>query len=100
MVAASTAAEGSQMTSISIQVPRTIAAPRGAWIAAAAFARLLQILHIGRMERTERRERVEMQHDLARVRRYAQQMMDVDPRFASDLFAAADRYDRDQGAGN
>jgi hypothetical protein len=87
------------MTTITVQAPAKIAAPRGAWIAAAAFARLLQILHIGRMERSERRRRVERENDLASVRRYAQQMMEIDPRFASDLFAAADRHELAEMAG-
>ena len=88
------------MTSITVQVPRKIAAPRGAWIAAAAFARLLQILHISKMERTERQQRRQLETDAARVRRYAQQMMELDPRFASDLFAAADRHERDELIGH
>jgi hypothetical protein len=88
------------MSSITIQVPRTVTAPRGAWIAAAAFARLLQILHIGRAEQAERRQSRQDAHDLANVRRYAQQMMEHDPRYASDLFAAADRHERDLAARN
>ena len=81
------------MTSLTVQVPRKTAAPRGAWIAAAAFARLLQILHISKMERSKRQRRTQRETDAASVRRYAQQMMELDPRFASDLFAAADRHE-------
>jgi hypothetical protein len=82
------------MTSLTVQVPRKVPTPRGAWVAAAAFARLLQVLHINRAARAERFERTRRESDASRVRRYAQQMMEQDPRFASDLFAAADRHER------
>jgi hypothetical protein len=34
------------------------------------------------------------QAEAARVRQYAQEVMGQDPRFAADLFAAADRHER------
>ncbi len=81
------------MTTLTVSRPITIAAPRGAWLAAAVFARLLQAFQQSYDARVARRERTEHESDVARLRRYATQMLDTDPRFASDLFAAADRHD-------
>ena len=83
------------MTNLTISRPIAIAVPRGAWLAAALFCRLLQALERSSDARAQRRERMARVSDAARVRRCAQQMMDIDPRCASDLFAAADRHDRD-----
>ena len=87
------------MTTLTVHVPTRIAAPRAAWIAAAAFARVLQVLHISQRARSERKQRSRSESDVAGVRRYAQQMMEIDPRFASELFAAADRHEADEEAG-
>ncbi len=87
------------MTSLTVHVPAKINAPRGAWLAAAVFARLLQALHISKTVRSGQRQRRQLENDAARVRRFAQQMMAFDPRFASDLFAAADRAERADSAG-
>ena len=83
------------MATLTVNVPAKTRMPRGAWLAAAAFARVLQMFEARRVARAERRERQRRETDCAGVRRYAQQMMEVDPRFASDLFAAADRGERD-----
>ena len=81
------------MTTLTVQVPAKVAVPRGAWIAAAAFTRLLQVLHLKRSARAERDERQQRQREAARVRRHAQRMMEIDPRYACDLLAAADRHE-------
>ena len=45
-------------------------------------------------QRAESRQFADRQSKAARVRTYAQQIMGHDPRFAADLFAAADRHER------
>ena len=66
-------------------------APR---FATAAFTRLLRVLARRREARAKARERLARESDATRVRRLAQQMRYVDPSFAADLFAAAERHDR------
>lgn len=82
------------MTTLIVTVPDKVRMPYGAWLAAAAFSRVLQLIESARIARARRRERLAHESDCASVRRYAQQMMEMDPRFAGDLFAAADRSER------
>jgi hypothetical protein len=85
------------MTTISVQTPVHVAAPRGAALAAWAFQALssaLARLSASRLERAERRAYASRIGDAASVRRYAQQVAPDDPRFAADLFSAADRHER------
>ena len=77
-----------------VSPPLKTATPRGARFAAAALTRLLQVLVHRREARAQARERLARESDATRVRRLAQQMRCVDPSFAEDLFAAADRHDR------
>ncbi len=94
MAAAEGVFESCPMTTMIVTVPDKTRMPYGAWLAAAAFSRLLQIIESARIARQVRRERLLREADCASVRRYAQEMMELDPRFASDLFAAADRSER------
>lgn len=81
------------MSHIALHVPGPVAAPRGAALAAALFALLLEALRRGfaaffgapdaRMRRLAEAES---------VRRYATSLAHSDPALASDLFAAADRH--------
>jgi len=84
------------MSIISIQAPRHVAAPRGAAFAAWAFQvirKIISRLSAARQERTDHRGYAARVVDAASVRRYAQQVMQYDARFAADLFAAADRHE-------
>lgn len=84
------------MASISIHTPNHVAAPRGAALAAGVMAALLHgIEKIGQwrtaaMARRSENRRVK---DASALRRYAYQFLGDDPRFASDLLAAADRHE-------
>lgn len=82
------------MTTITIHTPAQIAAPRGSRIAAVWFGRLLTRLGDLAEQRTERRAAATRVMEACEVRAYAQQIAHEDPRFAADLFAAADRHER------
>ena len=86
------------MTTIAVHTPSTVAAPRGAALAADLFARLLHGLEaIGRARAAAavRRQGASRATEVAQLRRYAQQWVNHDPRFAADLLAAADRHEDD-----
>jgi len=81
------------MTSITIQKPATVRVPRGAPVAAEIAFRVLDT--IGSFFKAHRAQRAAAARiaEANAVRRYAQQVQRNDPRFASDLFAAADRHE-------
>lgn len=81
------------MTTITVNTPVKVAAPRGSRIAAVWFGRLLTRLGQLAEQRTERRAQEDRLREASEVRTYAQAMMAQDPRFAADLFAAADRHE-------
>jgi hypothetical protein len=82
------------MTTITVNTPAQVAEPRGARWAAATFARLLKWLQTSAAQRDLQRVALSRNAEAARVRQYAQEVMAQDPRFAADLFAAADRHER------
>lgn len=85
------------MTTITVQSPRTVATPRGAVLGAWLFQRAIaavQRLNQTRREHVEQRVLAARISDASSVRRYAQNVIQYDPRFAADLFAAADRHER------
>ncbi len=85
------------MTTITVQSPRAVATPRGAVLGAWLFQSatlMLERLGVARRERAEQRALASRISDAASVRRYAQSVMQYDARFASDLFAAADRHEQ------
>ena len=82
------------MTSITVNAPVKTHAPRGAAVAATWFIALLTWVEKLSQQRAESRHFAGRQDEAARVRTYAQQIMGHDPRFAADLFAAADRHER------
>lgn len=82
------------MTTITVNAPAKIAQPRGAAWAANAFARLLGWMETSAARREAARSEAGRISEAARVRLYAQEVMAQDPRFAADLFAAADRHER------
>lgn len=76
-----------------VMVPPTVATPRGALF----FERLLSIvLHLVRppVLSEQQREAQERAREAARVRALADQYRRTDPGFASDLHAAAARYEQ------
>ena len=82
------------MTTITVQKPATIRVPRAAPIAAAiAFKILDAIEHAVTSHRAQKAEAGRIA-EAAAVRRYADEVRALDPRFASDLYAAADRHER------
>jgi hypothetical protein len=82
------------MTTITVNAPAQVVAPRGATWAAEAFASLLNWIEAAGVQRHQRIEQAGRQAEAARVRLYAQDVLAQDPRFAADLFAAADRHER------
>jgi hypothetical protein len=83
------------MTTITISIPTKVTEPRGSRIAAIWFGRLLSRLGNMAEQRTESRTLAGRLREASEVRAYAQAVMAQDPRFAADLFAAADRHERD-----
>lgn len=81
------------MTSITVQKPATVRVPRAAPIAAAIAFKLLDTIE--RAVTTHRTRKAEAGRiaEAAAVRRYADEVRPLDPRFASDLYAAADRHE-------
>ena len=82
------------MTSITINAPVKTNPPRGANVAATWFMALLTWVEKLSHKRAESRQFAGRRGEAARVRTYAQQIMGHDPRYAADLFAAADRHER------
>lgn len=88
------------MTTITVQTPRTIQAPRGAawsvWVIqklVPAVQGLCARAYSAHQERALRRQMSLRMGDARQVRQYAHSVMRYDPRFAADLFAAADRHE-------
>ncbi len=84
------------MTTITVQAPQRVAAPRGAVLGAWAFQAVItavERLNAAHQARALRREMSARISDAAGVRRYAQRMEQYDARFAADLYAAADRHE-------
>jgi hypothetical protein len=81
------------MSHVSLPAHRPVAEPRFAPIAADWFARLLEVLHLGRQIHAVQREQTQRLRESSSLRRYADSVRGVDPRFASDLYAAADRHE-------
>ena len=82
------------MSTITVIAPIKIAAPRGAAVAATWFVAFLGWLEKVADKREQSRQLVGRIEEAARVRSYAQQLMAHDPRYAADLFAAADRHEQ------
>jgi hypothetical protein len=75
------------MNSVTVNVTHPVIAPRGANLAAKWFGALWRALQPSAPHQPEDRERSGRHAEAARVRTF-------DPRFAADLFAAADRHER------
>ena len=86
--------ERSEMTIITIHAPANVATPLGAKLAAEAFGRVLTWLGALFQTSVDRIDTNDRTAEANRVRTFANEMMSQDPRFAADLFAAADRHER------
>lgn len=84
----------STMSTITVQSPIKVAAPRGAAVAAALALRLLGWIEASRRARAERRAQALRLGEASALRTYAMRFARHDPRFTSDLMAAADRHER------
>jgi hypothetical protein len=85
------------MTSITVQSPRHIAAPRGAAWAALVFSqatRGLEWLIRTRDVFAADRSLATRIAEANRVRRLARNVAPTDPGFAADLYSAADRHEQ------
>jgi hypothetical protein len=83
------------MTTITVNTPQRVGAPLGATLAADLFLRVLGWFATVKTQRSHTLDEASRVGEAARVRRLAQEVMLDDPRFAADLFAAADRHERD-----
>ena len=83
------------MSTLTVHVPCPVAEPRGARPAALGFAALLRWAQDQVNARHARQQQSSRTVEAARVRRMVNAMFDMDPRFAADLMAAADRHERD-----
>jgi len=82
------------MTTLTVNSTVPVSSPRGARWAAQVFGALLNSIENAARRSHARRQQADRLTDAARVRSYAQDMASQDPRFAADLFAAADRHER------
>jgi hypothetical protein len=81
------------MTTITINAPAQVKAPRGAVLAGVWFSGLLNWLQSASQSRVQRRLQASRVAEANQVRQYAQEVMGRDRRFAADLLAAADRHE-------
>ena len=79
------------MTTITVHVPRSPEAPRGAIWAASAFAALWSLLAAA--WRLAPKRELTRAEEAAAVRRLAISVQASEPSFAADLFAAAARHE-------
>ncbi len=81
------------MTTITINAPAQVKAPRGAVLAGVWFSDFLNWLQSASQSRVQRRLQASRVAEANQVRQYAQEVMGRDRRFAADLLAAADRHE-------
>lgn len=82
------------MTTITVQSPIKVATPRGATLVAALVVSLLRWIQATQRARAERREAARRLAEASELRQYAMRFHSHDPRFTTDLLAAADRHER------
>lgn len=81
------------MATITVHSPIKVAVPRATRWAANAFSRFLAWFIMLSETRAVQRSHAERVSEAAAVRAYAQRFAGHDPRFSSDLLAAADRHE-------
>jgi hypothetical protein len=87
------------MTTFTVHTPLATPTPRGARAVGWLISRLSAVLDGVRQRRAARAEQmrsVSRLTEASALRRHAQGFMGADPRFAADLFAAADRHERQE----
>lgn len=87
------------MTTITVHTPTPVKTPRGATAAAWVVTQLSSLVDGVRQRRAARAEQlrsVSRYAEASALRRHAQGFLGADPRFAADLFAAADRHERQE----
>ncbi len=85
------------MTTITVNSPIPVTEPRGSvWAAQAASAILGFLGHTGQALRAGTRQASSKSRvrEATHVRRLADSLREQDPRFAADLYAAADRHEQ------
>ncbi|HZF80045.1 MAG TPA: hypothetical protein VEZ89_09650 [Rubrivivax sp.] len=80
------------MTTITVLRPLQVQPPRAAALLAKAFIALLAHFEARSVQRSRRSEKRIRAEEAARVRAYADEVQMLDPRYAADLRAAADRH--------
>lgn len=80
------------MRYLSVVSPAPIGMPRGAVWAANLYSAVARALRGLCSEQPRAEREVARGHEAAAVRRYAARMSEIDPGFAADLYAAADRH--------
>ena len=83
------------MTTITITRPPTVQTPRGAIWAAQAAAAMLDLFERLHQRHAVEKAALDRADEAAAVRRLADGWIDIDHRFAADLYAAAARHERD-----
>jgi hypothetical protein len=81
------------MTTITVNPTAKPGPSRTSQFAAMLIARVGAWVRRTGLARAEGRALADRASEAAEVRTYAQQVMSYDPRFAADLFAAADRHE-------
>jgi len=82
------------MSTITVQSPIKVVAPRGAALAAELAVRLLRWIEDTQRARAERLALASRHGEASALRQYAMRFASHDPRFTADLMAAADRHER------
>lgn len=82
------------MSTVTVHTPATVTAPRGAVWAGWLVSRLVDATRAMARRRVEQRAVSERIAEAAALRAYAHDIAPGDPRFAADLYAAADRHER------
>ena len=82
------------MSTITVQAPIKVIAPRGAALAASIAVRLLSWVEDAYRARFLRRLQASREGEASELRQYAMRFTRHDPRFTSDLMTAADRHER------
>lgn len=81
------------MSTILVHTPATVSAPRGAVWAGWLVSRLVDGLRALSHHRQHQRAESARVAEAAALRAYAHDIAPGDPRFAADLYAAADRHE-------
>ena len=82
------------MTTIAVQVPASVLAPRGAAFFGSVYSTIAAGFTAWHQTRLQRRAATARATEIADLREYAWSLMKEDRRYAADLLAAADRHEQ------